>query len=338
VPAKLSLIVKEINERAKLHPIGELQEIRKELHGLRTVSSRDIFSNLTTFEKWAFHHGGRKELQYNIGFEQTGKNQCLRHGLAFSFETSQTLPDIQVLLPKVKFFNDFIQMYLERFTDMRMWYFFNDDRSSEYMPTIIPPELAAEGTFIFLGKRQQVDSINYELILDDFDRLLPLYKYVESNGKSQPITALRKSVFSFRSGSKPKIFSTTASLAERQLNIALRHNELQQALFVRLTKAYGEINVCREVNSGIGTSIDVVVRQGKEYWFYEIKTDGSPRSCIRQAIGQLLEYAHWPGSVEAARLIVVGEAQLDAEGKEYIKILRGRYSLPIDYEQIVLQN
>ena len=81
--------------------------------------------------------------------------------------------------------------------------------------------------------------------------------------------------------------------------------------------------------------VDAVVRRLDEYWFYEIKTDSSPRACIREAIGQLLEYAFWPGGREACRLIVVGESPLDEDSKKYLRQLRDRFALPIYYEHIV---
>ena len=59
----------------------------------------------------------------------------------------------------------------------------------------------------------------------------------------------------------------------------------------QLASQYGKDNVGAENASGIGTRIDVLVRRGNEYWFYEIKTAQSPRACLRQAVGQLLEYA-----------------------------------------------
>jgi hypothetical protein len=45
------------------------------------------------------------------------------------------------------------------------------------------PELVTPSSFVFLGKRQASDSIDYETILNDFDRLLPLFRYVESGGR-----------------------------------------------------------------------------------------------------------------------------------------------------------
>ena len=87
----------------------------------------------------------------------------------------------------------------------------------------------------------------------------------------------------------------------------------------------------------IGTKIDVVVRRSEdEFWYYEIKTALSPRACLREAFGQLMEYAYWPGAREAKRLIVCGESPLDRDGEEYLQQLKRRFALPIDYEQVTL--
>jgi hypothetical protein len=332
----LDSIVSEINSLAKTHPIGMLPEIRKELKGRKRLPAH-IFTPLTTSEEWAFHHGGRKELQFNIGIEPPGGADELRYGVAFSLETNQTLPKIDVLIPKVKLFNDFMQLYPEQYTDMRMWHYDeHEQRSTDYMPTSIPPELVTEGVFIFLGKRQPLEELDYEALLNCLDRLLPLYKYIEGGGALQPISTVTVAPFEFRPGFAPRTPSATVSLAERELDINLRHNVLQQALCHRLADEYGTENVGDEHPSGVGTSIDVVVRHKGKFHFYEIKTAQSPRACLRQALGQLLEYAFWPGSQEAVRLVVVGESALDQEGTEYLRTLKKRFSLPVEYEQIVV--
>jgi hypothetical protein len=81
----------------------------------------------------------------------------------------------------------------------------------------------------------------------------------------------------------------------------------------------------------------VIVWQRNEYWFYEIKTAQSPRACLREAIGQLLEYAFWHGGQRATRLIVVGETAIDSDGLEYLDRLRMQFSLPIEYEHISVE-
>jgi len=326
-------IAKTLDLRAPKHPIGNLQDIRTKLKNFARRSGHKIFSSQTTFKNWAFHHGGRSELQFNIGREDNREIVELRHGIAFSFETNQTLPSIDVLVPKVKFFNDYILSNAEDFNDMRMWHH-NEERSPDYMPGPIPADLVSDGVFVFLGNRQPASKIDYEKILDDFDRLLPLYQYVESGGETQPLTISSETHFVFKPGCSAKAASAKATLAEKELDLDLRHNELQRALYDRLILKYGKENVGTERPSGVGTKVDVVVRQMNEYWFYEIKTALTPRACLREALWQLLEYAFWPGAQEPARLIVAGECELDKEGEEYLRRLRKRFALPIEYEQI----
>jgi hypothetical protein len=126
-------------------------------------------------------------------------------------------------------------------------------------------------------------------------------------------------------------------MTERQLNVNLRHNLLQAALTTRLVVRFGADNVSDEQPTGRGTKIDVVVRCGpNEFWYYEIKTAVSPAACIREALGQVLEYAYWPGAQEPGRIVICGEGELDRDGKAYLRQFRERFRLPIDYEQIVL--
>ena len=90
-----------------------------------------------------------------------------------------------------------------------------------------------------------------------------------------------------------------------------------------------------EVCSGSGGRIDAVVRTADGYIFYEIKVGLSLQSCIRVAVGQLLEYSYWPGSQRAHSLVIVGEARLDTEGHAYIEALQKNLNIPISYQQII---
>ena len=327
-------IANKLNQLAPSHPIGKLQEIRTQLKKLNRRPGGKIFSTQTTFENWAFHHGGRTELQINIGYADGDNSDDLRHGVAFSFETSQTLKSIDVLVPKVKFFNDFIELNEGEFSDMRMWHY-DDARSVDQPPGLIPSSLIEEGVFVFLGNRQPPKRISYEKILDDFDRLLPLYRYVESHGATRPVP-LPKEGFNFKPGHSTKVATAKSTLLQRELDLDLRHNLLQDSLYQRLASKYGKDKVRTEQPSGVGTLIDIVVKIEDKFWFYEIKTALAPRACLRAAIGQLLEYGFWPGAHEPTRFIVVGESPLDAEAKEYLGRLRKRLSLPIEYQNIVI--
>jgi len=277
----------ELNDASRAHPIGSLQEIRAKLHGKRQAG-QNIFSNQTIFKKWAFHHGGRSELQFNIGYDRTNGKE-LRSGVAFSFAASRSFPNIEPLIDKARLFNDFLRINPKLYRDMKMWYW-RDEERVEFPVGAISPELAVKGVFIFLGNRRSVVHLKRDTVLNDMDRLLPLYEYIESKGQTEPFPNKGEKGFAFQSGKKSHMLRTKASYAQQELNVELRHNRLQDALERQLRKQYGSSNVRREVHSGLGNnSIDLAVRSSQGYWFYDIKTLPSPRACIREAIGQLLE-------------------------------------------------
>jgi hypothetical protein len=238
-------IANKLNALAPPHPIGKLQDIRTQLKKLNRRPGNKIFSTQTTFDDWAFHHGGRTELQFNIGHADRDNNDDLRYGVAFSFELSQTLKSIDVLVPQVKFFNDFMALNAGDFSDMRMWHYDKSGRSLDRPPGPIPSSLVTEGVFVFMGNRQPSNTIDYESVLDDFDRLLPLYRYVESHGATAPVP-LPKTGFTFKAGHSKKVKKAKATLPEKELDLDLRHNLLQDTLYQRLVAKYGKDNVRTE--------------------------------------------------------------------------------------------
>lgn len=184
--------------------------------------------------------------------------------------------------------------------------------------------------FVFLGRLQPSEKIDFDLIVRDFERLLPLYCFVEGSRTFPETTEQPASQFRFESGCRPKASSTTASTVERELNVVLRHNDIEFGLYKYLARLHGEENVRAEI-ANAGGKVDLVVRQGKKFWFYEIKTSMSARGCIREALAQLLEYSFYPGAQVAERLIIVGEPILDDKTRSYLEVLTSMFSLPIEY-------
>lgn len=337
----ISEIAEEINEKSKGYEVGELQHLRKQLKGMKQLPGTAIFSKQTIFDreeyKYAFHHGGRAELQFNIGIEE-GPSETLRHGLAFSLETSQTLKDINELRPQIYLFNNFIRLYPEKFGHYRMWHWDTEGRSCNYTPSPIPEERIRNKVFIVLGKTQPIDDYDVDAILRDFDELLPLYKYVIGNGSVAPLEVLEDSETEFTPGCQINAHQTVAYFKASQIDVDLRHNLIQLALYKKLCEQFGKDVVRAEWPTGNGTRIDMAVKHAGTFWFYEVKTYHSPRACIREALGQLLEYSFWPKGKKAERLIVVGESALDQEGSDYLDFLRTTFSLPIFYEQVVIED
>ncbi|WP_299667886.1 hypothetical protein [uncultured Psychromonas sp.] len=323
----LGKIAEEINKYAMNYNVGNLQVLRKENGGLSRLPSRFLFDQRTVFEEWGWHYGGRKELQFNIGIE----GNLLRYGVAFSLECSQSLPSIDILIPKIALFNEFLAEYNESFSDLRMWHY-EGNRSTNYMPSSIPEELIREGVFIFLGGRQELNKVDYPLVLETLDRLLPLYLFTE-NTKSEVSVKKIFNGFQFKSGCSIKPSFTSGKLTEQNLNIRLKHNDYQQQLYDELVTTYGKENVGTEISVN-GTSIDLVVKQNESFYFYEIKTASSAKSCIRQALGQILEYSYWPDNQKASRLVIVGGALADENEIKYIEYLRNEFNLPIEYRAV----
>jgi hypothetical protein len=325
----------EINAAAPDYEIGRLQEIRKELRGLRRLPGRQIFSDRSIFDEWAFHSGGRDELQFNIGLDEFPDGSlAFRAGVAFSLEPSQSLPDWTVLIPSIARFNDFMREQAEQFDDMRMWHWRNGERSADQLPGPIDPETVSSGAFVFLGARKRPDAVDCHWCLDTFERLLTIYRAVQE-GRAAEAPPIPAETLRLDRGAVSKTTGwATATLKEQILNIFLRHNEIQNRLKAQLDAA-GGIRVVLEARVG-QRAIDIVTENGEQLWFYEIKTAGSVRQCLREAIGQLLEYAFWPGATRPTKLIVVGEPPPTKELDAYLETLNAFLPIRLEYHSLPL--
>lgn len=67
-----------------------------------------------------------------------------------------------------------------------------------------------------------------------------------------------------------------------------------------------------------------------EWHYFELKTS-APRQCIREALGQILEYAHYPFDNRAKKLYIVGCYELSENEVKYMNLLRAIYNIPIWY-------
>ncbi|WP_205823153.1 hypothetical protein [Burkholderia sp. Ac-20349] len=122
-------VAEQLNQRAEGYEIGKLQHLRVKLKDKKRLPSRKLFLPATISDDWAFHYGGRAELQFNIGMEESHGKKYIRHGVAFSLELSQTLQNIDTLLPKMRLFNEFLRTEFKAPADFRVWYFRKGVRS-----------------------------------------------------------------------------------------------------------------------------------------------------------------------------------------------------------------
>lgn len=333
----LNPILASLNERAVDFRFGDLPEMRRQRRSLARLPSRRPFRS-TTDKKWAHHVGGRDELQFNVA-EDDGH---LRWGVAISLQPSQSLPDIAAMCDKMRRFSLALEIhgsYLHN-RGFAMWHWSKHtpfrDRSSDRPPGPVAVDLYHPGAFVFVGKHAPLHSFDPARVLGDFDILLPIYEYVECDHRDEPPSLSERGPFVFT----PDIQSSTsqphpATLRRRESGetaVCYAHRKMQDALKQELIEEGAEVGT--EHPDGNGRLIDLVARRGEELEFYEIKTGLSPRICIRQALGQLLEYAYWGNAVGPTRLFVVGGQPIDSVSQAYLSALGHDFQLPIGYRQI----
>ena len=145
----------------------------------------------TDGENYAFHDGGRAELQFHVGVDEgPGNKRYWRHGVAFSFGRNQTLPDPTVLHPKVDRFNDWVRTSGGLLKHFKMWDYHGPiGRSKDRSPGQISRALVDAEAFVFLGAKVTEDKVDVDRILQDFDVLYPLYQFVESENTTKAVPA-----------------------------------------------------------------------------------------------------------------------------------------------------
>ncbi len=207
-----------------------------------------------------------------------------------------------------------------------MWDWQGDTRSPDRDPGQIGDELIRKGSFVFLGDHVSEEKVDVEDILGDFDRLYPLYVYVESG---RPPEALAVTDY-FVDLSTTKVTRTTATLGAREIDVNLRENDLQNRVVGALRQELPGCRVCGEFRVARGR-VDIALQADRGLVFCELKIAPSARQAIRAALGQLLEYAHWPNGQRASKLWVISESQPSAAERAYLELLRKTYSIPLYY-------
>jgi hypothetical protein len=179
------------------------------------------------------------------------------------------------------------------------------------------------------GKEYDLDS--FAEITDDLPVFLKNYEnLIDHREKGQLIYEGWK--FSFNP--KKPIWNTSKSKKSKtsETVVTKKHVKMQKALHSRLVSKYGKKYVDYECELIQGKFADLVVLlDSGKYAVYEIKTQPTARECIREAIGQLLEYSYWPGSQSVEQIWVVGPTHMDDKSTEYIESLKSQFGLPIGY-------
>ena len=150
------------------------------------------------------------------------------------------------------------------------------------------------------------------------------------------VPILENQEFEFESGHNDGKTNTTSSYKSLKKDIDLFHNHIQNTVYTNLVEKYGINNVGTEQKTGLGTKIDIVVKDKNSYIFYEIKTTNVIKLCIREALPQLMEYAYYPNENRANKLIIISPNKVTNEAKIYLNKLRDNFSIPIYYQEFIV--
>lgn len=109
--------------------------------------------------------------------------------------------------------------------------------------------------------------------------------------------------------------------------MSLQHNELSNNMVAYL-KNHGYKKVKQEDHY-----VDITCKNAVgEKIFFELKTAQTVRSAIREALGQLLEYNHYPNEKKADKLIIVTKLEPEKADVQYLNYLRETYKIPVYYQ------
>jgi hypothetical protein len=129
-------------------------------------------------------------------------------------------------------------------------------------------------------------------------------------------------------GGKPRSEHERKRAAIDGIEYSPQHVRLQNKLYDYLCALHGEDAISYEESF-----VDLKLEEPDGTTYFEIKIAPTAKSCIRQAMGQLIEYAMYPDQQRAKKLVVVGDGEATSDDLGYLSHLRKKFGLPIYYQR-----
>jgi len=200
-------------------------------------------------------------------------------------------------------------------------------------------KISQTGFAVVKYRPESVELLDAPLEFSADDPAVAANYYILLNEKQKPKLLPGMGQFSFSPGHNQKKASAKSHYEKQSADVDLVHNTIQTSIYRQLVKKHGKQNVGTEQETGNGSKVDVVVRDSdKKFIFFEIKTSYSVRLCIREAVGQLLEYAFFSKEANAKKLVVVSSNKITSAAKAYLHELRKLFEIPIYYQRYVPEN
>lgn len=117
----------------------------------------------------------------------------------------------------------------------------------------------------------------------------------------------------------------TRHIEETTIDVEARHQKMQIGIMSCL-KEEGYTDIVAEESH-----VDIRATKKGIPHFFEVKTYDTAKACIREALGQILEYNHYPKNRRAADMFIVGPNMITSEDNDYLKYLRDNYKIRVFY-------
>lgn len=196
-----------------------------------------------------------------------------------------------------------------------------------------------EGLFNIRYRKEQIYNLSDRLIpINDKKIKAQLNRYVLIDREKVALDeAIENSTYSFfdsqPAGSKSisDLKFITRHFEEKELELPLRHQQIQKA-FLKFLKAKHQKSIVEaEVRLPSGKYADLVQRNNDSYIIYEVKSYNSLLTSLRVAVGQLLEYSLFPGNSVATKLVLVSDILPSSVFRSYLVQLNQHLMVQINY-------
>ncbi|MBL7840159.1 MAG: hypothetical protein JNJ75_08480 [Cyclobacteriaceae bacterium] len=125
---------------------------------------------------------------------------------------------------------------------------------------------------------------------------------------------------------KPQVRTVTRSYVAVQ-----RHNKLQEALRKLLIAEHGKDSVVVEENY-----VDLKLVKPNHIVFYEVKSCAFASDCVKEALGQILQYSLNDTDVRPKKHVIVGQYPATEEDEKYIKYVQKNLRVNFGYMNVDL--
>ncbi|MBC8753569.1 hypothetical protein H2O64_02725 [Kordia sp. YSTF-M3] len=146
-------------------------------------------------------------------------------------------------------------------------------------------------------------------------------------------TSFKKPKIKFESGNGTGSNSYSQSISGGKRNVNRTHADITNDLHEYLTnsKVYKKFEISTEKTRVGNNLVDCAAKSEDEYILFEVKTTNSVLTNIRQALGQIIEYALLDTSLNVNKLIIIGPAIPNERDLVYFQNLKEQLKLPLQY-------